>query len=442
MSTSSNKNKDFFNRYSYIIWTTFSLVSLVVLCLFYWQFYFRYQNNKKQLENQFETRVLNLNHEMKLAVDSVKLMQNSAQTYLLRTTAENLPPSLLFNHLTQLPNQEFYALDAVPAPFTSKNTANLSGKGIIQALNSEQKREIEMAFTLNPLFQAITDHIPNIAWSYYISKNQFVNLYPWVSSQDFLFHKEIYEQEFYQMGLPENNPERQFYWTKAYIDLGGKGLMVTAAAPVYDGDEFRGLVALDFTLDVLSNFVRGLEIQGRPQTNVFVMDHEDHLLAHPTLVSSQAQEVQSAQAAFPEELWDQIEDIHTLSAGTFHRVGAYWIIRQELDHVPWDLVFWFSRHELARATVFGMSWLFLIFIPGLGLILVIANRLTEKEFIRPAGLLVKHIEQESQGKSIIPPNLPQAWQPWFMRISSIFQQNRSLLGAIRRSQSNLGRKSD
>jgi|GEM_PF-1270071 signal transduction histidine kinase len=440
MSTSGNKNKDFFNRYNYIIWTTFSLVSLIVLCLFYLQFYFRYQNNKKQLENQFETRVLNLNYQIKQAVDSIILMQNSAQTYFLRTTTENLPPSLLFNHLAQLPNQEFYALDSVPAPLTPKNTANLSGEGTLQSLNSQQKHEIEMAFTLNPLFQSITNHIPNIAWIYYTSKNQFINIYPWVSSQDVLFHQEMYEQDFYMMGLPENNPERQFFWTKAYVDLGGKGLMVTAAAPVYDGDEFRGTVALDFTLDVLSNFVRGLEIQGRQQTNVFVMDHEYRLLAHPTLVSSQAQEVKSAQAAFPKELWDQIEEIHTLSAGTFHRVGGYWIIRQELENVPWELVFWFSRNEIAKVTVSGMSWLFLIFIPGLGLILVIANRLTEKEFIRPAGLLVKHIERESQGKSTIPSNLPQAWQPWFMRISSIFQQNRSLLGQLEEANQTLEEK--
>ena len=440
MRVSGKKNQYFFNRYNYIIWTTFSLVSLVALCLFYLQFYFRYQYNKNHLENQFKTRVINLDYEIKEAGDHVKIMQSYAQSYLLKTSRENLQPSLLLNSLTQLPSQEFYALDPIPAPFTQKNTAQLSGKGILEQLDDDEKREIEMALTLNPLFESITSNMPNIAWIYYTSKNQFINLYPWVSSEEFLFHKELYDQDFYVMGLPENNRDRQLFWTKAYIDTAGKGLMVTAAAPVYDGDQFRGTVALDLTLDVLSNFVRGLEIQGKKQTNVFVMDKHNHLLAHPTLVSSQDQEVKSAKDAFPEELRHQIENIKTLSPGRFYRVGSYLVIRQELDNAPWDLVFFLSRKKIAGVTIAGMSWLFLMFLPGLGLILAIANRLTEKEFIRPAGLLVEHIERESQEKSIISPNIPLAWQPWFLQISSIFQQNRSLLAQLEEANYTLEQK--
>ncbi|MGB7427521.1 MAG: ATP-binding protein [Microcoleaceae cyanobacterium] len=439
-SLSGKEKKYFFNRYNYIIWTTFSSVSLIIISLFYLQFYFRYQYNKHQLENQFETRSINLNYEIKEAGDHVKIMQNYAQSYLLKTLTENLQPSLLLNSLTQLPDQEFYALDSIPAPFTSKNTANLSGKGILKQFNDEKKREIELALTLNPLFESIASSMPNITWIYYTSKHQFINLYPWVSSEDFLFHKEVYDQDFYMMGLPENNPNHQLFWTKAYIDTAGKGLMVTAAAPVYDGKQFLGTVALDLTLDVLSNFVRALEIHGRKQTNVFVMDRYNNLLAHPTLVSSQDQEVKSALEAFPLELRDQIEHIKTLSPGIFNRVGSYLVIRQELDNAPWDLIFLLSRKKMALVTIAGMSWLFLMFLPGLGLILVIANHLTEKKFIRPAGLLVKYIEQESQEKSIIPPNLPSAWQPWFLQISSIFQQNRSLLAQLEEANHTLEQK--
>lgn len=373
-----NKNNSFFNRYNYIIWTTFSLVYLVVLSLFYLQFRSRYNYNTTQLENQFKTRLLNLNHEIERADHNVRLMQNTAHNYFLRYSNNNPQTSILLASLTQLPSKEFYALDNIPAPFTPENTANLSGKGMLQQLNTEQKREIEMALTLNPLFQSITQDLQNIAWVYYTSKNQFTSIYPWVSSQEHIFHKEIYDQDFYLMGLPENNPDRQLFWTKAYIDTAGKGLMVTAAAPVYDGDEFRGTVALDFTLDVLSDFVRGLEIHGRKQTNIFVMDSDRRLLAHPTLINPKDQEVGAADQAFPEELRHRLEEIKSLPPGIFHQLGSYWIIHQKLDNVPWELIFWISHQEMSLATVLGMSWLFLIFLPGLGIILVVANQLTEK----------------------------------------------------------------
>jgi signal transduction histidine kinase len=439
MKKYSNKNS-FFDRYNYIIWTTFSLVAIVILGLFYLQFRSRYHYHKSQLKNQFETRLLNLNHEIERATHNVNIIQNSAQNYFLRTSTEDLPASLLLTSLSQLSPQEFYALDNIPAPFTPENTANLSGQGILQQLNTEQKREIEMAFTLNPLFQSITDDLHNIAWVYYTSKNQFISVYPWVSSQEFLFNQEVYDQDFYIMGLPENNPNRQLFWTKAYIDQAGKGLMVTAAAPVYEGDEFRGTVALDFTLGVLSDFVRGLEIQSRKQTNIFVMDEDHRLLAHPTLINPKDQEVMAADQAFPDELRDRLEEINSLPGGIFHQVGSYWIIHQKLEKVPWELIFWISHKEMSLATVLGMSWLFLIFLPGLGIIIVVANQLTEKEFIRPAGLLVNYIEQESQEKSTIPSNIPYTWQPWFIRISHTFQENHSLLAKLEEANHTLEQK--
>jgi len=72
---------------------------------------------------------------------------------------------------------------------------------------------------------------------YYTSKNRFINIYTWVSSADFKYADELLTHEFYQLGLPEKNPARSVFWTEAYMDEYGKGMMVTCAAPVYQADE-------------------------------------------------------------------------------------------------------------------------------------------------------------------------------------------------------------
>jgi PAS domain S-box-containing protein len=58
---------------------------------------------------------------------------------------------------------------------------------------------------------------------------------------------------------------------------------------------------------------------------------------------------------------------------------------------------------------------------------IVSNQLTKKEFITPAHKLVEHIELELQGNAAVPSNLPVSWQPWFEKVSRVFEENRTLL---------------
>jgi GAF domain-containing protein/HAMP domain-containing protein len=61
---------------------------------------------------------------------------------------------------------------------------------------------------------------------------------------------QITQRPWYLSANPENNPERAVVWSPVYADATGKGLMVTAAAPIYvSGDEFIGAIGIDLTLD-------------------------------------------------------------------------------------------------------------------------------------------------------------------------------------------------
>ncbi|BAY08771.1 ATP-binding protein [Calothrix sp. NIES-2098] len=423
----NNPGSNFFGRYNRIILATFSLVTIVSSTLFYVQFRSRYHDEIEQLKIKFLQEAASLDYLVKGASDHVNTLQIAAQGYLV-AHPQTQPASLLFSQIANLPGQNYYALDRIEPPFTKTGIANLSGRGSIDNLSAEMRREMEMALSLNSLFQSSQNNIPNLAWVYYTSKQKFINIYPWVSSKDFLFTDDFYTHDFYRLGLPEKNPKRQIFWTKAYTDEGGKGLMVTVSAPVYDRDRFLGTVSLDFTLDVLNQLLRNAEIGSDRKFHLFAINNKyNQLLAHPTLVSSADPQVKSATIAFPKELQSQYQEVLATPANEVNSVGSYLVLHYQLKNAPWKLVLWVPQQEMVLKAIAGTNWLFLVLLPGLGLTLIVMHQLTRKEFILPARHLVEHIENVSQGQFSESPEVPVNWRPWFERITQIFGENRSLL---------------
>jgi len=427
---------EFFKRYNYIMITTVIVVLVISAGLFYVQFLSRYEYEVSQVKSQFEERVLNLEDMMKIAINQIDTMQIATQFYLtVHKTWSS--PSVLFSQLSENLEQNYYHLDNIKQPYSQAMVGNLTGIGSFKNRSLDFYREIEMALELNSLFQPAVHNIPNLAWVYYTSANRFANIYPWVTSQDFKVSEEAYTHEFYWKGLPKHNPDRQRYWTNAYIDEGGKGLMVTSGAPIYDGDHFRGIVALDFTLDILNTFVKDVEAQ---HSVLFVSNPNNQLLAHSTLVSSKDNRVKSAQIAFPKALRDQFQQLLQTQEGKIHEIDSYLFLYQNLKNVPWKLVSWRTKQDVVLDSIYGTSWGFLVLLPGLALILIMLTRVTRQEFIRPAGLLVKHIEEENKGiNSPIPP-IPAGWQTWFQTVSQIFQENRRLFSEWQASLTTLETK--
>jgi GAF domain-containing protein/HAMP domain-containing protein len=78
---------------------------------------------------------------------------------------------------------------------------------------------------------------------------------------------------------PEDNPDREVVWTPVYADATGKGLMVTAAAPVYANGEFLGAVGLDVTLADIAASVRETRLLGSGYG--FLIDDQGRAIALP-----------------------------------------------------------------------------------------------------------------------------------------------------------------
>ena len=425
------QNQDFFGRYNRIILITFTLVSIVVGSLFYLQFQTNYQYNQQQLIGDFDDRFALLESVAQDAANRVTTVQTAAQGYLLNHPAppkiSSLPLSALRPYGNTSDSPDFYELGEIPR-LPADWLGNLGGAGRVNDLNAGQKRDLALGFSLNSLFKAVTQEMPSVAWIYYISPSRLTNLYPKEEIDTLVFTDDYYDYDIYKLARSQYNPDRNVLWTSPYIDAAGKGLMVSLSAPVYENDDFHGIVGLDFTLNTLNDYVESLELRGRSQSNLFIIDNDNHLLAHPSLVHSDDTDVIDETLAFPESLRDHLTEINHLSPGQFHRVDDYWLIRQEIKSAPWSLVFWIPRRELQQITLASTDTLFLVLLPGLGIILAIATQLTRATFIRPSKLLVRHIqnERESETKVATPDNIPAAWEPWFEQISDNFDQSRTL----------------
>lgn len=422
----------FFKRYNYIMLVTFILVSTTALGLFYLQYSTQYQYEVSKIKSSFIERALHL-ATLKTAQDQVDGMKLNAETYLT-THSQAAPRSPLFLQLEEVNNQQ-YTLDTISPPFTDKNVGNLTGKGSLQHRDIDFYRELEMALSLNPIFQIIAHNIPNAVWIYYMSKNKFTNLYPWVHSRDFAFDEEFYIHEFYQKSLPEFNPERKTFWTEAYIDSAGKGLMVTCAAPVYEQDHFFGTVALDITLDVLNHFIQDFQPNSE---NLFIINQKDQLIAHPRLVHSQNKTIYPSILAFPNVFhYEQMEQFFKSPEAELIEIDDYLMIYKRVEPLPWKLIFWIPKQQIRIDVFYRIGWGFMILLPSLLLMLLFSYLITRKEFIQPAQYLVEHIENENSGINSPIPMVPRTWKIWFLTVSRIFAENRRLFAELRNYSSSL-----
>jgi GAF domain-containing protein/HAMP domain-containing protein len=89
----------------------------------------------------------------------------------------------------------------------------------------------------------------------------------------------VTQRPWYVSANPKSNPERKVVWSPVYLDATGKGMMVTAAAPVYVGDTFIGCVGIDFTLKDVSASVEAARLPGSGYS--FLMDKEGHAIVLP-----------------------------------------------------------------------------------------------------------------------------------------------------------------
>ena len=87
------------------------------------------------------------------------------------------------------------------------------------------------------------------------------------------------QRPYFSITSPLFNPKRLPRWTIPYVDATGGGLVVTVAAPVYDGDQFIGVVAADMQLWQITKQIDTIQVGETGYA--FMIDDGGRILSMP-----------------------------------------------------------------------------------------------------------------------------------------------------------------
>ncbi|PIY28377.1 MAG: hypothetical protein CO105_07220 [Comamonadaceae bacterium CG_4_9_14_3_um_filter_60_33] len=275
-----------------------------------------------------------------------------------------------------------------------------------------------------------------LRWTYFnaASKDLLV-VAPWAPKKDFLagepsiasFLAHAWTYEVATAGLPENNPGRQPYWTQAYPDQVGAGLMVSHGAPVYWGDEFVGVVATDLQLDFLNAFLRRFP---DPEGVLVIANAQGQILGDRSEKPAGGPDgINRIGSVLPPD-WRGADGQSPLQG---LRKGGDLVFTSSLDAPGWTLVF-----KLPQATVNARVakayttkfYLLLVLVLGAFVIQFVLWRM----YVSPALLIADFVTRGATdtGQPVMP-DIPGIWRPWFAAISRTFGERRHYLTQLQSS---------
>lgn len=434
---------DIFRGYYRIIIISFVFVLLATVFLAYNQLQNRIIQEKDNIARQFQENISQLNSVLNVTQANLQSL-NSISNYALDNPEVSHETHPLFSYLQDSPDRTFFHLDSLPNYLLSTQTSNITGLGSLKNLNPNLKAQVNMSFILNPMLRNTVNFSSNVVAAYYQGydkgKPMFIALYPYVASKNFHF-KESNSQNallVYKNVLPEQNPSRFSYWTDVYVDGAGNGLMTTATIPVYSGDEFKGVIGLDVTLDSLNTIIQKSQLA---VGEIFLMNNSEQLLAHPTLIKANSKEVKPAKEAFPNELKTSIKDLSSWPAETLNQNEGYFFYYQNLPQTPFKLVYVVNVWTTYFTILKDIGFYLVFMLVSIFSVLIASAYYTQRKFIVPAGKLVIHIQDEQRGEMVhYQGKVPYFWRPWFEAISEIFANNRKMIQELVEANENLEEK--
>ncbi|WP_245391552.1 ATP-binding protein [Thioflexithrix psekupsensis] len=413
------------------------VVTLVSAGLFYIQYKTLYYAEQHLLQTRFTERFNYLNTFLQSIAQQLEHLQ-STTTHFFQTLPDPLYPSSLQRQLQYQADRHLFHLDHPSSPFHKSNIGNLTGIGDIKYRSREFYRDIEVALQLNALFSGIEKRLPALERIYYLSAQQFVNHYPWLASSQFHYHPDLLKQAHYQAALPVINPTRTLSWTAPYFEDTLKRWLINASIPIYDNHQFRGIIAVDFSLELLLPFLKESLYENywfsSQFRHVMILNKKSEVL----ITGENRSNPWPESAAFLPDALRLSDILEQAQKQLFYQQDAL-IIYAIMDN-DWYFIFWLPRYSIILTALTRASWGFLLLLPTLLFMLLLTNRLLHREIFKPVELLVDFIEQQNMGHGLtLPPDLPQSWRPCFFSIALAFEESRVLFKQLEERADELSR---
>ncbi|CAH1688118.1 Histidine kinase [Hyphomicrobiales bacterium] len=325
---------------------------------------------------------------------------------------------------------------------TVQEDGNLLGIPELPSLRGDAAGPVDAALELLSMLRLDKIVGSNARWSYFMPANaEFVAIYPGASLADLVqaakehfaftdmrqFLGQLQNYPVFQLGLPQNNPDRTPYWTKVYDDAGDAGPMVSQAAPVYVRGQFRGVVGTDI---LLSSFDAILTPMKQPLGLVAIFnDHNELLGLNGAAFDGDLQKMRAYLIA--DGLLQKILALKPDDGFSF--IDDNWIISRVGPYSGYRLIYVLPDSDL-NAYLFPRFISYALILCGLIAMLAIILRYLHTSYILPSFRLADYLGARAAGIEAAAPILPKGWQPSFERISEAFANSRNYQERLEESE--------
>lgn len=325
--------------------------------------------------------------------------------------------------LREDPEHGRFDLDALP---NRDAAGNIIGEGRLRGRDSQFYADLRTALRLNGEWSSLVFTLPNAAAARFVSVDRFQAVLPWRPSIDLGFDPGIYDSPVWTMGQPSVDPDRQKYWAPVYFAGKERGLLAPVAVPVYDGERFVGVLAIDVSVDYLNRINADFNY---PLGITFLVDQRRQVITHPGIYAKplEVEATQDLAQILPAELANEQARMLQLPPGTPTQMHGYLVIRYALVSAPWSLFYLVPVSDLRMALASDMGAQMVGVLIGLALLMGLTYTLTAREFVGPAAKLVSHIAAESNFRPTTIPVVPSGWRPWFATITHAFRESLQLV---------------
>lgn len=309
--------------------------------------------------------------------------------------------------------------------------------------------DVRTILTIVPEIVSTHAQHKDFQWSYYYDGEQALTyLYPWLSYKDLLVATETKDMDkaidvIYQAGGtyplelvgPDKNSQRESVWTTPYLDAGGKGMMVSLLAPVYERDRFVGAVGTDITLKVLDNILIEQPID---VARLVIVEEQGLVIADSggSLISAKQVVRQEGILALV-----AMGVAHKAEHGVLNQTELGYWSSYYLPNTPWRLVLEITEDKL-NAHILEVVTPHLLMATIFAVLLLSAVLYQHWNFSQPAMRLARFVEGLPHNKDLTIPQIPERWHYWFERAASTENDRREYLEKIKQQTIELEHRVD
>lgn len=408
-----------FRRYNTAVVVAFIVIVFIALAAASLRYYSELSEHKHQSLTRLTAQAEQLNGMLGQSEQAVLGIQDYAQ-YILKH-----PDELYFKTPPLRQDGALFFLDIAVRSAINEDkriSGNITGFGDIDKFSLLKNQEIAMANALTPAFVTAQKVLEEANWFYYISVDQFVNIYPWIGRDSWRFSDRMltnaHAKKIQALGLDNN----KVIWSLPYIDAAGTGMNFSLGMGVYRHTDMVGAVVIDISLARLQQSLSALTSDDQA---LVLLNQQNDILIFKQQGKKPLNYRASWQKLLPNDL-HHLQKERLAQIPDSIKIGDWFVETQSLPINGWTLLKYQPYSSFISPLRNHFIFMFTILLIGLFAFLMLVNAMTRRSFIKPTHDFISHIEFCSQGD----PGKVKAnadWLHWFVLVEDIFTQNRSLL---------------